>query len=316
MEQRVLGKTGISVSTIGFGAWAIGSGWGESDDSESKAALHRALDLGCNFIDTALAYGEGRSERLIREVFHERGSRVPVATKVPPMDREWGPPPGRPISDVFPPHYIVECCEKSLQSLGMDCVDVLQLHTWSEEWNDTDEWYETMVRLREQGKIRAIGISVHDGRPAQANRSIAMGRVDTIQVIYNILDQEARTTLFPVAREHGASIIARVPLASGALTGKFREDTVFPEGDWRSEVYRGEKLREVVKQVGEVRKALGDDGVPMVQRAIQFAVVEPVVATVIPGVRRPAQADQNFGAASTSPLTSEQTHRLYALAQA
>lgn len=312
METRVLGRTGIPVTVIGFGAWAIGSQWGPQEDEESVRALHRAIDLGCRFIDTAQAYGEGRSEGLVARVLAERAEEVVVATKVPPKNRVWDPPAGTPIREAFPKEYIIERCEVSLRNLRRDVLDVYQLHTWIDDWNDDDEWFEAMSRLKEQGKIRAIGISVPDGRPDAANRSIAKGRVDTIQVVYNILDQQARQVLFPLARQHGVGIIARVPLASGALTGRFRRDTTFPEGDWRRDFFRGELLERVVRDVARVQEIVGTDQ-PLVVRALQFCVADPTVSTVIPGIRSAAQAESNLAAASAPPLSPAALEALYAL---
>jgi aryl-alcohol dehydrogenase-like predicted oxidoreductase len=314
MERRRLGRSDLEVSVIGFGAWAIGSQWGPQDDGESLRALERALDLGVTFIDTALAYGEGRSERLVGQAVRGRRDQVVVATKVPPLNRIWGPPPGTPIREVFPPRHIVESCEKSLRHLGSDWVDLLQLHTWSAEWNATDDWYDAMLRLREQGKIRAIGISVSDGRSGEANASIAMGRLDAVQAVYNILAQEARRTLFPVAQAHGVGVIARVPLASGALTGKFRPDTTFPEGDWRRHAFQGARLTRVVERVEAVRREVGEE-LPMAVRALQFCLGEEAVATVIPGIRSVAQAEANLAAAQAPPLPEDLRRRLYALAE-
>lgn len=309
MERRRLGQSDVWVTVIAFGAWAIGSQWGPQDDEESVRALHTALDAGIGFIDTAQAYGDGRSERLIARVFRERKERVPVATKIPPKTGRWAPPPGTPIEEVFPPQYIVERCERSLRDLETDAIDLLQFHTWLDEWNATDDWYETMDRLRSAGKIRAIGISVSDNRPDEANGSVAMGRVDTVQVVYNILDQRAAVHLFPLARQHGTSILARVPLASGALTGKFRADTAFPPGDWRRDFWTPDVLAAVVQRVERIRSIVGDD-VPLAARALQFAYHDPVVASALAGTRSVEQARENAQAAAYPPLTEEVLARL------
>jgi aryl-alcohol dehydrogenase-like predicted oxidoreductase len=185
-EMRMLGRTGIEVSAVGLGTWAIGSGWGDQNEKDSVAAIHRALDLGCRFLDTAQVYGKGRSERLIARVLKERGQRVPVATKVPPKDYIWETVPGTPMRAKFPAQYLIERCEQSLRNLATDRLDVYQLHTWSPEWNDETEWYETMLKLREQGKIRAIGVSVLDTHPDSANGAIIAGRIDSVQLVYKL----------------------------------------------------------------------------------------------------------------------------------
>lgn len=313
MDARRLGTAGPNVSVIGFGAWAIGSDWGRQEDEASVGALHRALDLGVTFIDTALAYGDGKSERLIGQVLDERGDRgrVTVATKIPPLTRRWGPPPGTPIAEVYPPEHIVDSCEESLRNLAAERVDVLQFHTWLDEWNAADEWYETMDRLRRAGKIAAIGISVPDGHAAAANGAIEQGRVDCVQVVYNILDQRARECVFPLARRLGTGVIARVPLASGALSGKFSEETRFAPDDWRAEWFTPDVLARLAAHVERIEAIVGGEA-PFAHRALQFALADDVVATAIPGTRTPLQAEENAAAAALPPLAAAVLERLYA----
>ncbi len=312
-EMRPLGRTAIEVSAVGIGTWAIGSGWGRQSEEESVAALHRALDLGCRLIDTAQAYGNGRSEQVIARVFKERGERVPVATKVPPMDLNWETTPGvTKIRDKYPARYIVERCEVSLRNLQTDCLDIYQFHTWSPDWNEETEWYETMLKLRDQGKIRAIGISVHDTRPDEANGAIAAGHVDSVQLVYNILDQRPRTQVFPLARQHGVGILARVPLASGALSGRWTRETTFPRGDWRGSVFTGEALERTLRYVEDLR-FLEDAGGSMAEAAIRFAFSDPAVSSAIPGTRNVAQTEAIQHAWQAGPLPEETLRRLYSL---
>jgi aryl-alcohol dehydrogenase-like predicted oxidoreductase len=312
-EMRPLGQTGIEVSAVGIGTWAIGSGWGQQSEDESVAELHRALDLGCRFIDTAQAYGDGQSERVIARVFKERGERVPVATKVPPMDLDWETIPSvTHIRDKYPARYIIERCEVSLRNLQTDCLDVYQFHTWSASWNEEGEWYETMLKLREQGKIRAIGISVHDTRPDEANGSIAAGHVDSVQLVYNILDQRPRTQVFPLARQHNVGILARVPLASSALSGRWTRETTFPRGDWRADVFTGEELERTLRYVDDLR-FLEASGGSMVEAAIRFAFSDPAVSSTIPGTRNAAQTETIQRAWQAGPLPEETLQRLYSL---
>lgn len=312
MEIRTLGRTGIEVTLCGVGTWAMGASWGPQEDADSRAALHRSLDLGCRFIDTAQSYGQGRSERLIGEVLRERGEHVPVATKVPPKNRGWGPPKGAAINEHFPTSYIVEQCDESLRRLQVEQIDVYQLHTWLSDWNDTDEFPEAVETLRRQGKVRAFGISVPDGDPACANGMIRRGFVDTIQVVYNILDQEARKALFPLASEHGVGIIVRVPLASGALTGRFTRETTFADEDWRQPFFRGTRFDRLLRDVETVRQAVGDS-MPLAHAALRFAGSDPAVATVIPGARNARQAQENAAAFDPGPLPSDLLARLQEL---
>lgn len=313
---RTLGRTGIEVSSVGIGTWAIGSMWGQQDEEDSQRALHRALDLGCHLIDTAQAYGNGRSERLIGRVFRERGERVPVASKVPPKDGDWDTQPGvSQIRDKFPPEYLIERCEVSLRNLQIDCLDVYQLHTWSSSWNEETAWYEAMVKLRDQGKIRAIGISVQDNEPAQANGTIAAGRVDTIQLIYNLLDERPAEEVFPLARQHGVGILARVPLASGALAGRWNRQTTFPEGDWRREVFNGETLERTLRYVEQVRFLETTSNGSLIEAAVRFCLSDSTVSSVIPGVRNASQVEAVMRAMHWGPLTEVELERIRELWQ-
>jgi aryl-alcohol dehydrogenase-like predicted oxidoreductase len=308
--MRTFGRTGIETSAVGLGTWAIGAAWGHQSEEDSITAIQRALDLGCRFIDTAQVYGEGRSERLIARVFKDRGQRVPVATKVPPMDRVWEKTaPGTPMRAKFPAQYLIERCEQSLRNLATDCLDVYQLHTWSAEWNDETEWYETMLKLRKQGKIRAIGVSVLDTHPASANGIIVAGRVDSVQLVYNIFDQRPRMQVFPLAAQHGVGILARVPLASGALSGRWTRQTKFPRDDWRAVVFTGEELERTLGYVDAVR-FLEEQGHSLAEMAIRFAFSDPAVSAAIPGARNPQQAEALMNAWRAGPLPEDTLNRL------
>ena len=312
--RRQLGQTGIEVSSVGLGTWAMGAEWGLQEDQVSIATLHHALDLGCRLLDTAQAYGNGRSERLIGRVLKERGEQVPVATKVPPIDGNWETIPGvTAIREKFPAHYLIERCEMSLRNLQVDCVDIYQLHTWCSSWNTETEWYDAMLKLKEQGKIKAIGISVSDHRPDEANDTIVAGRVDSIQVIYNLLDQRPRFHLFPLAHTHQVGILARVPLASGALTGTWQEHKTFPPDDWRARVFTGETLRLTVSHVNALQQIAGEVGCSMLEFAVRYCISDPTVSSTIPGARTPEQAESLMQAMRAGPLPEEALKRVEAL---
>jgi aryl-alcohol dehydrogenase-like predicted oxidoreductase len=313
-EMRALGGTGILVSAVGLGTWEMGAKWGPQDDEASLHTLHYALDAGCHFLDTAQDYGDGRSERLIGRFFRERGERVPVGTKVAPMDQVWETTPGvSQIRDKFPARYLIDRCEVSLRNLGIDCLDVYYLHTWSPSWNQETEWYETMLRLREQGKIKAIGISVTDGRPDEANGTIAAGRVDVVQMIYNLLDQRASADVFPLARQHNVGIVARVPLASGALTGKWAAQTTFAEGDWRRTVFTGATLARTLRYVEHLRFLEQGSAGSLVEAAIRFCMSDPTVSSVIPGSRSPQEVEGSMQAWRRGPLSAAELRRVHEL---
>ena len=222
MQYRILGRTGIKVSEIGFGSWGIGGHWGPLDDRSARSALHVALDRGINFMDTALAYGDGHSERLIASAIHERAKRVTVATKIPPKNYEWPAQARTPLKQAFPKDWIVQCTERSLKHLNTDCIDLQQLHVWSERWLDETDWIEALRDLKDQGKIRFIGVSINDHDPESGLGLVRSGWVDTIQVIYNIFDPTPADRLFPLAKKMNVGVIVRCPFDEGSLTGGLR----------------------------------------------------------------------------------------------
>jgi aryl-alcohol dehydrogenase-like predicted oxidoreductase len=294
VKYRPLGRTGIEVSEIGYGAWGIGgSQWGGADDDESLQALHRAIDLGLNFIDTALVYGDGRSERLVGQVVRERPETIHVATKVPPKNRIWPAPDGVPADDAFPGDYVRECAERSLANLGLERIDVLQFHVWSDDWADQGTWRTAIDQLRAEGKIAAFGVSINNHEPANALRLIATGAVDTVQVIYNVFDQSPEDELFPACREHGVGVIARVPLDEGGLTGTIEPDTEFPDGDFRSAYFRGDRRREVHDRATAIAQDLGIAPEDLAEIALRFVLSEPTVSTAIPGMRSTRNVERN-----------------------
>jgi aryl-alcohol dehydrogenase-like predicted oxidoreductase len=313
VDQRPLGSTGIEVSAIGYGAWGIGgSQWGGADDDESLQALNRAIELGVDFIDTALAYGGGRSERLVGQVVRERSERIHVATKVPPMNGIWPAPPGVPVEEVYPGHHIRACAETSLANLGLERIDLLQLHVWSDEWTDQGDWRETVEELRSSGAIGHFGVSINDHQPSNALRLIESGGADTVQVIYNVFDQSPEDELFPACREHGVGVIARVPLDEGGLTGTIGPDTEFPDGDFRSSYFRGDRRREVAERVGAIASELGIEPTELADVALRYVLGEPAVSTVIPGMRSVRNVERNVASADAGGLPDGWRNRLHA----
>jgi aryl-alcohol dehydrogenase-like predicted oxidoreductase len=294
VKYRQLGRTGIEVSEIGYGAWGIGgSQWGGADDDESVQALHRAIDLGLNFVDTALAYGGGRSERLVGQVVRERAETIHVATKVPPKNLIWPAPPGVPVEEVYPANHVRECAERSLANLGLERIDLLQLHVWSDEWADQGDWRDAVDELRAAGKIGFFGISINDHQPGNALRAIETGAVDTVQVIYNVFDQSPEDELFPACREHGVGVIARVPLDEGGLTGRIGPDTEFADDDFRASYFRGERMRELTERLSAIVADLGIASDELAEIALRFVLSEPTVSTVIPGMRSVRNVERN-----------------------
>jgi aryl-alcohol dehydrogenase-like predicted oxidoreductase len=297
MEYRPLGSTGMEVSEIGYGAWGIGGAqWGGADDDQSLQALNRAIDLGVNLIDSALAYGDGRSERLVGQVVRERPETVYVATKVPPKNLTWPAPAGVPVDEVFPGDHVRDCAERSLANLGLERIDLLQLHVWNDDWADRGTWRAAADELRAAGKIRAFGISINDHEPANSLRAVESGAVDTVQVIYNVFDQSPEDELFPACREHGVGVLARVPLDEGGLTGRIGPDTEFAEDDFRAHYFRGDRKRELEEHVAAIVEDLDVSVDELAEVALRFVLSEPAVSTVIPGMRSLRNVERNAAA--------------------
>ncbi|GAC1372657.1 MAG: aldo/keto reductase [Ktedonobacteraceae bacterium] len=311
MEYRKLGRTGFEVSEIGYGAWGIGkSGWIGADDKESLRALQMTIDLGLNFIDTALAYGDGHSERLVGQVVRDQSKRIYVSTKVPPKNGQWPARPGVPVQDAFPGSYITECTERSLRNLGMESIDIQQLHVWNDSWADQGDWLEAVQKLKEQGKIRFFGISINDHQPENALRLIETGVIDTVQVIYNVFDQSPEDKLFPACQQHNIGVIVRVPLDEGGLTGKVTPQSTFDPQDFRSNYFRGSRKQEVYGRVQSIASDLGIsvDHVPEV--ALRYVLSHPAVSSVIPGMRTVHNAERNMAIGDGKGLTEEQIQKL------
>ncbi len=315
MRYRWLGNTGLRVSEIGFGAWAIGGKWwGPQDDTDSRLALHQALDMGCTFIDTAWVYGDGHSEKLIGSVLQERHERPVIATKVPPKNWNWDNRPGTPLSEVFPAEWVVSKAEESLRHLGVDCLDVLQMHTWLQEWNHQAEpLLETIARLKRDGKIRAFGISLRDKGSEEANDLIRWRQVDSLQIFFNLFYQEPIWKVFPLAQQYGVGVIARVPLAFGALTGRFTHKTRFTGDDHRRNLYAGEGLQLTLRKI-ESLKFLSSKSMPLSEAAIKWTLNYPMVSTSIPGIRNLNQAAVNCAAGdgeNISLAAARKSEKLY-----
>lgn len=286
MQYRRLGKTGFMVSEIGFGAWGIGGKyWKGTRDDRSIAALHAAIDAGANFIDTALVYGEGRSEQLVGQVVRERTDRIYVATKVPPLNEHWPALPEDRLQHAFPPSHIVESTEKSLRNLKLDCIDLQQLHVWRDEWLEDDAWLQALRRLKAEGKIRALGLSLNDHEPDSGLRAVAAGVIDAVQVIYNIFDQSPARNLLPACARHEVGVLARCPFDEGGLTGAITPDTTFLPGDWRNDYFKGHRKAEVAARVERLRRNLGAEARTLPELALRFCLAPPAVSTVIPGMR-------------------------------
>ena len=301
MRYRRFGRTNWQVSEVGYGMWGM-AGWTGSDDAESLASLNRSIDLGCNFFDTAWAYGDGHSEELLGKALRAHpGKKLYVASKIPPKNREW--PSRREFSlDVsYPPEHVFAYLEKSLANVGVDSLDLIQYHTWEDNWLDDDRTIRTIEQLRASGKVRAVGISMNRWEPSNGVRAVKSGLFDAVQVIYNIFDQNPEDQLFPACRAHDVGIIARVPFDEGSLTGTLTLETTWPADDWRSTYFVPENLRASVERA-EALKPLVPTGSTMAEMALRFILNNPDVATIIPGMRKIRNVEANIAAGDKGPL--------------
>jgi aryl-alcohol dehydrogenase-like predicted oxidoreductase len=304
MQYRTFGRTGWKVSEIGYGMWGM-AGWTGSDDTESTASLDLSVELGCNFFDTAWAYGNGKSEQLLGELVRRHpDKKIYVASKIPAKNFKWPAKPEYRLEDCYPASHIVEYTERSLKNLGMERIDLMQFHVWDDGWADRDEWKEAVLKLQKEGKIDRMGISVNRWEPENCLKAIDTGLIDAIQVIYNIFDQAPEDKLFPVALEKNIAIIARVPFDEGSLTGTFTMETTFPPGDWRSTYFVPENLKNTVERV-EKLKPLVPQGQTMAEMALEFILHHPAVSTVIPGMRKEKHVRQNIAVSTGRPMSQE-----------
>ena len=304
MKYRRFGRTGWQVSEIGYGMWGM-AGWTGSEDTESLAGLQQSVDLGCNFFDTAWAYGDGHSERLLgRLIASNPGKTLYAATKIPPKNRQWPSRRGVPLDDVFPADYIREYAEKSLANLNRPHIDLLQFHVWEDEWADDERWQRAMDDLRREGLVHAVGISVNRWEPWNGVRTLRTGLVDAVQVIYNIFDQAPEDELFPLCRELDIGVIARVPFDEGSLTGTLTKDSTWPRGDWRRTYFVPENLIPSVERADALKPLVPNDS-SLPDMALRFILANPDVSTIIPGMRKPAHVKSNLAASDAPPLSPE-----------
>ncbi|MFW6096994.1 MAG: aldo/keto reductase [Chloroflexota bacterium] len=294
MQYREFGRTGWQVSEVGYGMWGMGD-WTGSDDEQSMRSLQRAVELGCNFFDTAYAYGEGHSERLLAQLLHQNSDKkLYIATKIPPKNRIWPSQRDFALEDVFPPDYIREMTMRSLENLGVSTIDLQQFHVWEDGWAQDERWQRAIDDMKREGLIRAMGISINRWEPWNALESLRTGQLDAVQVIYNIFDQAPEDELFPLCEELNIGVIARVPFDEGTLTGNLTKESTWPEGDWRNSYFVPENLQSSVEHADALRP-LVPPHMTMAQMALRFILSNPTVSTTIPGMRKLAHVEDNIG---------------------
>ena len=304
MKFRRFGRTDWQVSEIGYGMWGMG-GWKESDDRQSEKSLDLAVENGVNFFDTAWGYGEGHSEKLLGALVRRHPkTKLYTASKIPPKNFKWPAKPEYPFEDSYPQEHIVAYTEKTLQNLGLEQIDLMQLHTWDDTWAEREEWQRAIEDLKTSGKVVAMGISMNRWEPENGIAALRTKKLDAVQVIYNIFDQAPEDKLFPICEELDIAVIARVPFDEGTLTGNLTKETTFPEGDWRGTYFVPENLMASVEKADALRPIV-PEGMTMAEMALRFILMNKTVGTVIPGMRKERNVLANTATSDGMGLPSE-----------
>lgn len=311
MHYRTFGRTGWKVSDIGYGMWGMG-GWTGSDDEESLRSLNRSVELGCNFFDTAWAYGSGHSEKLLGQLVRAHpDKRLYTASKIPPKNGKWPARPEYTLAETFPADHIRKFVESSLNNLGLSQVDLIQFHVWDDSWADDRDWQNAVADLKREKMIGAVGISINRWEPENAMRALRTGLIDAVQVIYNIFDQAPEDALFPLCRELQIGVIARVPFDEGTLTGTLTLDSRWPEGDWRNGYFQPENLKNSVARAEALKPDI-PSGMTMSELALRFILSNPDVHTIIPGMRRLSNVEKNIAASDAGGVAPEVVQKMRA----
>ncbi|MDZ7606079.1 MAG: aldo/keto reductase [Cyclobacteriaceae bacterium] len=304
MKYRRFGRTNWNVSEIGYGMWGM-AGWTGSEDKESMQSLQKAVDLGCNFFDTAWGYGAGKSEGLLGNLIRNNpDKKLYTATKMPPKNFKWPSRREFTSTDCFPPEHIEEYVEKSLKNAGLDSFDLMQFHTWEDSWLQDDRLIRKMVELKEQGLFHAIGISLNRWEPWNGVEAVKSGFVDAVQVIYNIFDQNPKDELLPACQKHDVAVIARVPFDEGSLTGQLTKESKWDKGDWRNTYFVPENLNSSVEHA-DALKPIVPKNMTMPEMALRFILGEPTISTIIPGMRKMHHVASNIATSDAGPLDSK-----------
>jgi aryl-alcohol dehydrogenase-like predicted oxidoreductase len=311
VNYRRFPRLGWSVSEIGYGMWGMG-GWTGADDQQSATSLDRSVELGCNFFDTAFAYGEGHSERLLGDLLRRHPNQhLFTATKVPPKNWQWPGKRSTPVDQVFPYDHIVEYTETSLANLGVETLDLQQLHVWDDSWTVDDGWKRAAETLKRSGRIQAFGISVNRWEPENVLTALETGLVDAVQVVYNIFDQAPADELFPACERLQVAVIARVPFDEGGLTGRLTAESSWPAGDFRNIYFKSPNLQQTLDRVAPLQRLVDGWSESLPDIALRWILAHPAVTTTIPGMRAMRHVEANL-AASGRPLSPDAIDQLKA----
>ncbi len=311
MQYRKFGRTNWQVSDIGYGMWGMG-GWTGSDDEESLASLQLSVDLGCNFFDTAWVYGNGHSEGLLGQLIKANpDKKLYTATKVPPRNMQYPTLPEYTLDECYPADHIEEFLHKSLENSGLERFDVLQIHTWNDDWTDDDSWSNMLDSLKRQGLIGACGISINRWEPWNGVKAVRSGKIDSVQVVYNIFDQNPEDELFPACQEMDVAVIARVPFDEGSLTGTMTANTTFPDGDFRNNYFSADKIGPIIEHVEALKPLIPNDST-MPELSLRFILSDPAVSTIIPGMRKAKHVRSNIAASDLGGLSFDMIANLRA----
>lgn len=304
MKYRKFGRTRIQVSDIAPGLWGMG-GWSGSDDKQSLEALQLSVDLGCNFFDTAWAYGEGKSDGLLRQtIAKNKSKRLYSASKIPPKNERWPALPEYKYLDVFPPEHVFEYADLIRKQLGTDSIDLLQFHVWTDEWTNEPDFRKTVAKLKHDGTIRYFGLSLNRWEPENGIKAIRTGLVDAVQVIYSIFDQSPEDELFPVCQELDIAVIVRVALDEGSLGGKMTRDTKFPPTDWRSRYFNPQNLANTLERVDKLKQIV-PAGMSLPEMALRFVLSHPAVSTTVVGMRKSQHVRENTALSDLGALPGD-----------
>lgn len=310
MNYRILGKTGLKVSEVGYGTWQFANDdecWVGATREESERSLLTAIDQGVNFIDTARVYGDGLSEKRIGEIIKQRpNSDLVIASKIYPLNFQWPARPGTDIQNVFPKSHIIELVESSLKTLDIEALDVMFFHVWLDEWVEQDEWKETIRKLTQEWKVKHRGISTNNHESTNCIKACDTGLISVIQTIFNVFFQEPVGSLFPYVKENNIGLVARVPLDEGGLSGNINAQSVFPEWDFRNSYFTAENLIELDRRVKALQQVVWESNEveSLAELALRYILSFEEVSSVIPGMRKLKHVEENIRVAGKGGLSA------------